>query len=590
MDGGRSGDGVAVVGRHQPPLLVHQHKLVEGVAHIALIDGAHPVLAVGNGHIRLPDAEDKVGLVVQPVPGGGVHGVAGMDIEHSVVFGAAEGAGVDGLVGVGPLQAGLAQPLPVLGVLHHPDDLLAVRLGGVVLAEDQKVIALAGKKSAEQGQLHGNGGGGEQLEILVIGLHHHRAVHRLHPGKASVLPLIEVGLHGVGAVKVVGVVPQIVRGRGLGVGVLLNGGLLGPRQLGNGLCVAVPAAAAGVGALALPLRGGRLGNGRGVLVPQLGGGVQDLLLPTHGAGTDALPLLGAAGLHRLIGPAVAGLGQSPHHLFGAADLAGADVFPLLGAGGGNRIIAPAVAGLGQSLDNFPLPAYGADTRLLPGLGAGGRRGLIAPLVLGALRLLSLAGARLLRDGKFVQRLFILVAAGGTGVNLLPLLLGCGGDGLGQLVLVSLGRVGAKHLPLTAERAGSGVLSLPGTGGLSGLITPGVGTGLRTALSPAVGVSAPCFALARLLSRSLPVGVLFSTAGADAIYIVVAQRRLIEGVPFRISRHQIAHSTGLTHPEAPAVFGAGGFLYLFHHTPAAAFRTWNIFRLCRPHGQAEHSSA
>ena len=50
---------------------------------------------------------------------------------------AAQGARVEGVCGVGPPEAGLTQPLPVLGVFDYPDDFLAVVLLHVVLAENQ---------------------------------------------------------------------------------------------------------------------------------------------------------------------------------------------------------------------------------------------------------------------------------------------------------------------------------------------------------------------------------------------------------------------------------------------------------------------
>ena len=152
-------------------ILIHQDKLVERVGHIARGDVGHAGKGVGNLHVRLPDGEGQVGLVIEAVTGG-IHRMAGVDVQVAAVFVHAQGAGfkVDG--GVGPAQAGLPQTLPVPGILHHPDRLSIVVLRGVLLAEDEEVAVFPGEEPAPEGQLKGDGLGSQQLEAAVVGLHH----------------------------------------------------------------------------------------------------------------------------------------------------------------------------------------------------------------------------------------------------------------------------------------------------------------------------------------------------------------------------------------------------------------------------------
>ena len=215
---GPSGVGVAVVQSHQPPLAVHQDELVEGVGHIALV-GHHVVIAVGDGHIGLAHREGQIGLVVQPVAGL-VHLMAGTHIEVAVVLVAPQAAGIKGDGGVGPPQAGLAQAVPVLVVLHHPDDLGVVVLTGVLLAENHKVVVLTGIEAAPQVQLHLQIHRGDQLEIAVVGLGYQPGIgapfHKIslgiddfdtlevfHPHQV-VAVLVQVGVNGHRPVAVVG--------------------------------------------------------------------------------------------------------------------------------------------------------------------------------------------------------------------------------------------------------------------------------------------------------------------------------------------------------------------------------------------------
>ena len=178
---------------HDPPLLVDDQELVEGVAHIAVAGVHHVVIGIGDGHVALPHRHGQVGLVVQAVAAG-VHLVAGADIQVPAVLVHAQGAGVKGHGGVGPPQAGLAQALPVLGVLHHPDHLGAVALRGVFLAEYKEVIVRPGEETAPAGQLHGDGAAGQVLEVGGVVLRHDLAAGILHPSEAAGFVLKEVGV------------------------------------------------------------------------------------------------------------------------------------------------------------------------------------------------------------------------------------------------------------------------------------------------------------------------------------------------------------------------------------------------------------
>ena len=182
------GVGVAVIQGHQTAVLIHEDELVEGVAHIAVGDVHHVVIGVGDGHVALPHRHGQVGLVVEAVVAG-VHLMAGAEVEVAAVLVAPQAASVEGHGGVGPPQAGLPQAVPVLVVLDHPDDLGAVALGGVGLAEDQEVVVLPGEKAAPEGQLHGHRAAGLEGEGAVIVLHHDLPAGVLHPGQAAVVPV-----------------------------------------------------------------------------------------------------------------------------------------------------------------------------------------------------------------------------------------------------------------------------------------------------------------------------------------------------------------------------------------------------------------
>ena len=153
------------------PAVVHQDELVKGVGDIAGRGVRHAGEGVGDGHVPLPDGEGQVGLVVQAVTAG-VHLMGRADIEVAVVLVAAQAARVKGNIGVGPPQAGLSQAVPILVILHYPDDLGAVALAGVLLAEDQEVVVLPGEEAAPQRQLRLQGNGILKLEGGVVGLHH----------------------------------------------------------------------------------------------------------------------------------------------------------------------------------------------------------------------------------------------------------------------------------------------------------------------------------------------------------------------------------------------------------------------------------
>src|SRR5699024_6416995 len=78
-EGHGPGIGIPVVQGHDPPLLVHKEKLVEGVAHIAVAGVHHVIVGVGDLHAGLVHGHGQVGLVVEAVVAG-VHLVAGADV------------------------------------------------------------------------------------------------------------------------------------------------------------------------------------------------------------------------------------------------------------------------------------------------------------------------------------------------------------------------------------------------------------------------------------------------------------------------------------------------------------------------------
>ena len=211
--GSPPGIGVAVVQGDDVLVAVHQHELVKGVAHVAHRGVHYLGIGVQNGHALLLHADGQVGLVVQAVAAG-VHLVAGADVELAAVLVHPQGAGVKGGGGVGAVQAGLAQALPVLGVLHHPDDLGAVVLIGVLLAEHQEVVVRPGEEAAPQGQFHGDGAAGLEGEVGGVVLHHHLAVDVLHPGETFGLIFHQVGGDRLGPGGVVLVVDVIGQGGG----------------------------------------------------------------------------------------------------------------------------------------------------------------------------------------------------------------------------------------------------------------------------------------------------------------------------------------------------------------------------------------
>ena len=190
---GASGVGVAVVQGNDLAVLVHQNKLVEGVADVAVGDVHHVVEGIGDGHVALPHRHGQVGLVIEAVAAG-VHLVAGADIQVAAVLVAAQAARVKGDGGVGPLQAGGAQPVPVLVILDHPDDLGGTALGGVGLAEDQEIIVGSGVEAAPDGQLRLQGPAGEQSKVPAVVLNDHLAAGVFHPGESAVV-FVQVGGH-----------------------------------------------------------------------------------------------------------------------------------------------------------------------------------------------------------------------------------------------------------------------------------------------------------------------------------------------------------------------------------------------------------
>ena len=171
---------------------INEEELVKGVADIAAFRPADGIKGIGHGQIALPDHKHQVGLVIQPV-GVGVHGMAGADVEEAIVFVHPQRSGVKGGDGVCSVQAGLSQPLPVFGVFDHPDDLRAVALRGIFLAEDEEVVVLSGEETAPDGQFHRDSPAGQEMEIRGVVLHDDASLDVLHAGQVAGLIFKQVG-------------------------------------------------------------------------------------------------------------------------------------------------------------------------------------------------------------------------------------------------------------------------------------------------------------------------------------------------------------------------------------------------------------
>ena len=287
--------------------------------------------------------------------GVGIPCVAGVHIEHPVVLRAPHSARNKGGIGLGPVQAGLAQAIPVLGVLHHPDDLFAVVLLVVALAENQEVVILAGEEAAEAGELCGHGVRREELEVLVVHLHRDGILGQLlHPGVAPIGAEVEIGAGQYGGVCVVLVVPHVVGLGGHGIGVGGHRALGGAGQHGDGLGVADPADRAGVGAHARRLGGGRRGDPAHIVVVRRGELMDDLPLAADGAVVVVI-----------VGPFAGGLG----HMI--ADLVQAALGALVGVDPALEHPVPHLLGVvGPAHHPLEVPAVGVDVGPA-GAGVGG---------------------------------------------------------------------------------------------------------------------------------------------------------------------------------------------------------------------------
>ena len=145
--------------------------------------------------------------------------MAGADVEDVAAAVEAQGAGVEGDVGVGAEEGGVVDLLPVLGVADDPEDLHAVVLVGVVLTHYNEVVVAVHPDTAEDGQLQGDGLAGQEIEVLVVIFHHQVAADGLGADILAVLKG-EIGVDGV--VKTPGidvvVVVDVVAGGGCGGG------------------------------------------------------------------------------------------------------------------------------------------------------------------------------------------------------------------------------------------------------------------------------------------------------------------------------------------------------------------------------------
>ena len=214
-EGHTAGVVVAVV-HGQQALAVHPDELVEGVADVAVAAVQDSGELVGDGHVADADGDHHIGLVIQTVVGG-VHLVAGADIEDAAAAVEAQGTGLEGGHGVGTVDAGVVHLFPVLGVADDAEDFLVVVLLIVFLAHHHEVVVGVHTQAAEDGQLQGDLLAGAEVEVLVVVFHNQLVVNALGADVFAVFTG-QVGVDGCGPALGVDipVVVQIVAGGGGG--------------------------------------------------------------------------------------------------------------------------------------------------------------------------------------------------------------------------------------------------------------------------------------------------------------------------------------------------------------------------------------
>ncbi len=131
---------------------VSQDELIERVAGIVVGTAPHDrIVGLLETHIALMNNNGHIGLMIFTVRTC-VHLVACTNIQITIQLGTAHGTSIEGNCGVGAVQAVAALPLPILTVFDNADNLSAVALAGILLAEDEEVGSRPGKESAPDWQ------------------------------------------------------------------------------------------------------------------------------------------------------------------------------------------------------------------------------------------------------------------------------------------------------------------------------------------------------------------------------------------------------------------------------------------------------
>ena len=135
-----------------------------------------------------------------------VHFPAGVDIQIPAGLGAAQAARPERNGDISAVEAVLAQAVPALVVLDHPDGLHTVAFAGVALPEDKEIVSFSRKEPAPLGQLKGNRPAGLELEGTAVVLHNDLvalASQILHPRQAASAILEQIGGYSRGPVAVI---------------------------------------------------------------------------------------------------------------------------------------------------------------------------------------------------------------------------------------------------------------------------------------------------------------------------------------------------------------------------------------------------
>ena len=126
-----------------------------------------------------------------------IHLMTGMDIQSAIVgFCHAQGAAVEGNIGIGPLDGNLSLALPVFAVFYDPHDFPAVRLRLVLLSKYQEISTLSGIKSTKIGKLCRQHMSRQKFIVPGIILNLHADVwYVFHPGQRLIFIFHKIGIN-----------------------------------------------------------------------------------------------------------------------------------------------------------------------------------------------------------------------------------------------------------------------------------------------------------------------------------------------------------------------------------------------------------